>query len=110
MLTLLGWLVRWYQLPRDLLLLIGAANVLYGLYSLSLVVRASRPRSLLMLLVAANSIWAVACVRWATIYAREASVLGLAHLIGEALVVGGLAVLEWRWRDHLLGSPKNAGT
>ena len=30
-----------------------------------------------------------------------ASWLGLAHLILEALFVGGLALLEWRWREVL---------
>jgi hypothetical protein len=103
MLLLLGRLVRWYQLPRDLLVLVGAANVIYGLYSLSLAARARRPRALILLLIAANAAWAVACLRWLAIYGREASALGLAHLAGEALFVGGLAIQEWRWREQLIG-------
>lgn len=106
MLLLMGWLVRWYQLPQDLLLLVAAMNALYGVFSLSLAVRARRPKSLIGLLIAANAAWAVACLRWATIYAGEASVLGIAHLSGEALFVGGLAALEWRWREQLLESSR----
>ncbi len=105
MLLLRAWWVRWYHLPEDLLLLMGVMNVLYGLFSLSLAARARRPKSLLMLLIAANAIWAVACLRWATIHAGEATILGFAHLLGEALFVGGLAALEWRWQDRLLQSP-----
>jgi hypothetical protein len=42
-----GWLSRLYALPRDLLLLIGAVNLLYGCYSFSLAVRPRRPRHLI---------------------------------------------------------------
>jgi hypothetical protein len=34
--------------------------------------------------------------------AGTASAFGLAHLVGEGLFVGGLAVLEWRRRERLL--------
>ncbi len=105
MLLLLGWLTPLYKLPRGLILLIGAMNVLYGLYSLSLAVRGRRPKAFILLLIAANAVWALACVRWAAIYVREASILGFAHLSVEALFVGGLAVLEWKWREQLLQSP-----
>jgi hypothetical protein len=40
-------------------------------------------------------------MRWAVIFWNTASPLGLAHVVAEGLFVGGLAVLEWRWR-HLL--------
>ena len=105
MLLLLGWLIPWYQLPQDLILLIGTMNVLYGLYSLSLAVRVKRPKALILLLIVANAVWALACVRWATIYVGEASISGFVHLSAEALIVGGLAVLEWKWREQLLQSP-----
>lgn len=35
-------------------------------------------------------------------FAGTASVFGLAQLAGEGLLVGGLAVLEWRARDRLV--------
>ncbi len=95
------WLSAWYRLPRDLLGVMGGANLAYGLYSLSLAVRRTRPRILLLLLVAANLTWAVVCLGWAVRFGATASLLGLGHLVGEALFVGGLASLEWRWRDQL---------
>ena len=101
MLALAGWLSDWYQLPKELLLFMGWVNLAYASYSLSLASRPQRPMILIGLLVVANLAWAVACVRWAVVYAATASWLGLAHLVGEALFVGGLACLEWRWRASL---------
>ena len=54
------------------------------------------------LLVFANFAWAVACLCLAGVFAGSATVFGMGHLIGEAVFVGGLAGLEWRWRDRLL--------
>lgn len=96
-----GWLSEWYQLPRDLLVLMGLANLAYASYSLSLAMRSKRPRFLIRLLVVANLTWAVACLRWAVVFSDNASIFGLAQLVGEALFVGGLACLEWRWRELL---------
>jgi len=42
MLVLGGWLSRWYGLPQQLLLFMGAANLLYASYSFSLAVRPRR--------------------------------------------------------------------
>lgn len=95
------WLREWYRLPMNLLLLNGAANLTYACYSLSLAMRTRRPKVLILLLIVANLTWAVLCLRWTFVYAGTASLFGLAHLIGEALFVGGLASLEWRWREQL---------
>lgn len=94
-------LVAWYGLPRGLLTAAGLANLLYGVYSLSLASRAVRPVGLIGLLVAANAAWAVVCVVLVVLYGRQATLLGLGHLIGEGLFVSGLAALEWRWRERL---------
>ena len=96
-----GWLSEWYRLPQDLLSLIGLVNVVYASYSLSLVVRTNRPKALIVLLVVANLTWAIFCFRWAVIFSKTASPFGLIHLVGEALYVGSLAYLEWRWRELL---------
>lgn len=101
-LMLSGWLSSLHGLPRELLLLNGAVNVLYASYSFSLAVRARRPRSLINLLVFANLAWAVVCLWLVTVFAGSATVFGIGHLVGEAIFVGGLAGLEWRWRDQLL--------
>lgn len=101
MLILGGWLSELYQLPRNLLFLNALANLAYASYSLSLARRITRPPNLIRLLVVANLTWAVVCLRWAFIHSETASLFGLAHLVGEALFVGGLACLEWRWRELL---------
>ena len=98
-LVLRGWLSDWYQMPEDLLLFMALVNLAYASYSLSLARLSKRPKALIVLLVAANLTWAMVCLRWALIL--DASLFGLAHLVAEALFVGGLAYLEWRWRELL---------
>lgn len=105
MLSLSGWLTRLYALPLRLLLLIGAANLLYGACSFTLARRAHRPMSIVLLLVGANAAWSLVCLGLATRYWTQASPFGLAQLVGEAVLVGGLAALEWRHRDLLATEP-----
>lgn len=100
--ALSGWLSELYALPRGLLLGMAVVNLAYGSYSGSLAVRARRPRALIVLLVVANATWAVLCGLGAVALSDTASGFGMAHLIGEGLFVGGLAVLEWRERERLL--------
>ena len=95
------WLSQWYQLPQTLVLFTGIANLAYGCYSFSLARQPKRPKTLIFILVIANLVWAILCLYWAITYSGTASWLGLAHLILEALFVGGLALLEWRWREVL---------
>jgi hypothetical protein len=97
-----GWLSNLHALPREMLLLNGGANLLYASFSFSLAVRARRPRTLINVLVLANLSWALVCLCLAVTFAGSATVFGIAHLVGEAIFVGGLAGLEWRWRDQLL--------
>ena len=101
-LLICGWLSELYGLPYKLLFFIGAANVLYGSYSTSLAMRSERPKNLILLLVFANLTWMFVCMSLAISNLETASLFGLAHLVGEGLYVGGLACLEWRWRELLL--------
>jgi hypothetical protein len=100
-LSLSSWLDNWYGLPRNLILLMGVANLVYASYSFSLAIRSKRPRILIFLLIAANLIWAICCLVWAFRFYDTASFFGLVYLSLEALFVGGLAGLEWRWREAL---------
>ncbi len=93
-----GWLADLYALPRDLLLTIAAVNLLYASGSGSLALRERPPQSLIAMLAVANVVWAVVCLTLAVRHAGTASLFGLGHLLGEALLVGGLACLEWAWR------------
>nr|WP_316641853.1 hypothetical protein [uncultured Roseateles sp.] len=97
-----GGLSQLHAIPQDLLLFIGAINLLYACYSCSLAVRARRPISLIKLLVFANGFWALICLGLAVMFAGTATIFGLGHLLGEALFVGGLTSFEWRWRERLL--------
>lgn len=105
MFALSGWLSPWFGLPRELLLIMGAANLAYGLYSGWLFTRPRRPMTAIVALVLANGAWALGCFVAAYHFAYTASVFGLAHLVGEGLIVGTLAVIEWKRRASLLLAP-----
>jgi len=102
MLLLSGWLAPLYGLPRALLLFMGAVNLLYASYSFSLARRARRSRSSISLLAFANLAWVPVCLGLAVAFRESASLFGFVHLVGEAAFVGGLGLLEWRFRDQLL--------
>ncbi len=101
-LSLCGWLTDLYALPHDLILAIGVANVAYGCVSFTLAMASRGGRvPFLRVVAAANVAWAVGCVVLAAVWFREASVFGLGQLLGEAVFVGTLGILEWR-----AGAPK----
>jgi len=96
-LSLREWLARLYALPTDLLFVIGIANLAYACVSCALAMRSTDGRVPFLRVVAvANIAWAVCCVVLAVVWFAEASVFGLGQLLGEAVFVGGLGVLEWR--------------
>lgn len=97
-----AWLSELYALPRELVMAFGMANLLYGCYSFSLVLRQHRPMYLIMLLIIANAVWAVICFILSGYYAGTATVLGQIQLVGEGIFVGGLAWLEWKYRGRLV--------
>ena len=101
MLALSGWLSALYALPEPLYFVIAIANTGYGLFSLSLAMRHERPMRLIISLVIANAAWAVLCFVGVVALVGEASFFGLAHLFGEGTFVGGLAWLEWKYREAL---------
>lgn len=100
--ALSGWLSNLEGMPRGVLLFSGAVNLLYASYSFSLAVRAERPMRLIKLLVFANAAWVPVCVGLLVAFSATATPFAYLHFIGEAVYVGGLAVLEWRNRELLL--------
>ncbi len=103
-LSVSGWLSELYAVPQWLVVLSGTANLVYGTYSLSLARRPSRPLALIIRLAVANGVWSLLCIVAAAAFVGRASVYGLLHMAGEALVVGTLALLEWRNRERLAGT------
>ena len=100
--ALSGWLGRLEGLPQGVLLFTGAVNLLYASYSFSLAVRRERPMWMIKLLVVANLAWVPVCLGLVAAFSATATPFAYLHLVGEAVYVGGLAVLEWRNRDLLL--------
>ena len=101
-LALAGWLAPLEGLPREVLVFTGAMNLLYGSYSLSLVLRQRRSRAAVYALIAANAVWLPVCLILAAVFWETATVFGLLHLMGEGVYVGGLAAVEWRQRERLV--------
>lgn len=98
----IDWLEQWYNIPRETLVFIGVANLTYATYSLSIARLKKRPAILIVILVTANLTWALNCLRMALTFRETADVFGLIHLVGEAIFVGTLAFLEWRFRKDLI--------
>ncbi len=106
MLSLRGWLAALYALPGGLLLVIGLANLAYSGVSFTLAMNSRGGRvPFLRAVAAANMGWAVVCLVLAAVWAGQASVFGMGQLVGEAVLVGGLGVMEWR----AAGRPAAAG-
>jgi hypothetical protein len=96
-LSIRGWLASLYSLPSDLLLVMGLANLAYACVSFTLAMLSRGDRVPLLRMVAmANMLWAIGCSVLAVVWFGQASIFGLGQLIGEAVFVGGLGVLEWR--------------
>jgi len=102
LLSLSPWLAELFSLPLGVVLFMGAANLTYGGYSLTIARLKRRPLSLIRFLVIANLAWVPVCIGLILIHREAISAWGLLHLSAEAVFVGGLAVIEWRWRDALV--------
>lgn len=94
-------LTRWYGLPYGLVVFLGAMNLVYGTYSLSLALRKKRPLQLIRLLASANMAWAFVCIALALGFLGTASPVGLVLLFGEGVFVGALGLVEWQSRGLL---------
>lgn len=95
-------LTLWLALPLELLNFMAIVNLLYSIFSLTLAFFKKPSLILLKVLVAANLFWSFNCMRLALIYDESSNWLGIVYLIGEAIFVGALACLEWRWRRMLV--------
>lgn len=98
--VLLGckYLSRWENLPVEVLMGLGVANLAYGGYSLFVTTRNPRSLRLIEILALANMSWPLVCLGLTCFFWQDITVLGLLHLIGEGIYVGGLGYTEWRLR------------
>ena len=100
MIVLSPILTPWYGWSANFTLYIGLVNIGYGCYSGFLTLRLKRKerltRGTVILLIIANSVWLGQCLTQTWWLYGNVSYLGLAHLMGEGLYVGGLAYLEAR--------------
>ncbi len=97
-----GALVELEGLPPHFVTFMGVVNLAYALPGLTLGALRRRPPWLLRLLIVANLVWSVVCVVIANRVWPTASVLGLAHLLGEGLFVAVLALAEARYTREIL--------
>lgn len=96
-----GFLAGLYGLSFGTVVTLALVNLIYGCYSFSLARRAHRPVSLIRVLAIANMCWAPVCIYIVVLNRTEITLLGMCHLLGEAVYVGGLGVMEWRYRFQL---------
>ena len=100
-LLLTPWLATLYAMPEPWVRGMGLANLAYGAASGVLAWRAVRgldvSRRAVTTLGLANVSWAAVCLVLAGVFVGDASSVGVAMLLAEALFVGGLGVAEWRW-------------
>lgn len=104
-LAISGWIATLHGLPPRVVMLVGAANVIYGCFSLSIQLHHRRTVTHIALLSSANVVWLGVCLIIVLMYRTAITPFGVIHLIGEGLYVAGLGVLEWRRRGSLVIPP-----
>lgn len=89
-------LVDFLGLPSRHIVIISVVTMIYGLLALSLTFQNPIPVFLLRVLVYANWIWTFISVGLLIFHFNTATAFGIAFLILQVVVVGGLAYLEGR--------------
>ena len=100
-----NWLSTLYSLPLKLVVIIGIVNLIYGSYSTYLALWSKFSEKHILFLAFANMAWTIVCLVLLGTFAKTASIFGLLLFILEGLYVGGLGVLEFRWRKYLSLNP-----
>jgi hypothetical protein len=90
-----------YGMPLGVYYGIAIANVVYGLYSLSLALRRRRSHLSIQVLAVMNATWAGTCVVAIIALFGKVGWLGLGHIGMEGLFVSWLAWMEWKSRYKL---------
>ena len=85
-------------LPQSLLFYAGV--VLFPCVALMALAAKTLAKPLVAMVIAGNAAWVVASVALLPMF--EVTTLGIAFILAQAVVVSGLAVLEWRARGRIL--------
>lgn len=91
-----SWFAGFLGLPADLILIIAAITLAYGLVAFRLAWQHIPSVGLLRLLVMANWIWTIISIGLLVVYVGKTTVFGTLFLVLQVVVVGGLAYLEGR--------------
>ena len=96
-----SWLSRLEGLPESMVVVMGLANLVYGLFSLFVTTRPVRPARLIQTLAVANLFWLVVCVGVVLVWWDVITSVGVSLIVGEGVYVATLGAVEWLWREHL---------
>lgn len=96
-----NWVSEMYAMPRSIIFFLACANILYGLYALSLALRSEKSVRNIAVLSIANGLWMIVCIILIAKHIQTASFIGIGFLMGEACFVAFLAVVEWKNRHKL---------
>lgn len=91
----------WDGLPQGVIIFTGAANLIYGCFSLNLALREKRSMTMISILAWANMFWLLVCCLLTATWWSQISLFGIVHLIGEGIYVAGLGAVEWHNRESL---------
>lgn len=83
------------------ILFISGVTLVYSLFAFYLASRKERSALLVHYLVLANWFWAIVSLVILFFHAANATVLGILFIIGQILIVGGLAYLEGRQLEKI---------
>lgn len=97
-------LVDFLDLPANHIIIISAVTLAYALLALYLALESPLSVLLLRILVYANWVWAIISVGLLFFHFNNATSFGIAFLILQVVVVGGLAYLEGR---HITKAPND---
>jgi len=98
-----GFFAGLYELPLNLITVLGLVNLAYASFALTLAALSHRRLALVTGLAMANYFWALVCVLLVIRFTGDASFFGLSHFVLEGAWVAALGAAEWQNRRDLAG-------
>ncbi|TWV94312.1 hypothetical protein [Chitinophaga pinensis] len=95
-----SWLSGFLGLPADLIIIIAIVTLAYAMVACVLAFQREPVIPLLRILIYANWVWTLVSLVLLIMYYKGASAFGVAFLVLQVVVVGGLAWLEGRCLRH----------